>query len=36
MYSIFGSTIKPLLNSEAIIDIDTAKDLKLAEAMMSI
>lgn len=33
-YSIFGNKIKPLVNSEIIIDIDTAKDLKLAKAVI--
>jgi len=33
-YSIFGSKIKPLINNEIIIDIDTRKDLILAEAVM--
>lgn len=34
MYSIFGSKIKPLINSEIIVDIDTVKDLKLAESVI--
>lgn len=34
-YSIFGSTIKPLINDRLIIDIDTEKDLKLAAAVLS-
>lgn len=34
MYSIFGSKIKPLLNDEMIIDIDSQKDFKIAEAIM--
>lgn len=33
-YSIFGTKIKPLINNEVIIDIDTLKDFKLAEAMI--
>lgn len=33
-YSIFGNTIKPLINDEVIIDIDTQRDLKLAEAVI--
>lgn len=33
-YAIFGSKIKPLLNNEIIIDIDTEKDLKLSEAVI--
>ncbi|MGR3301655.1 MAG: cytidylyltransferase domain-containing protein [Candidatus Scalindua sp.] len=33
-YSIFGSKIKPLINNEIIIDIDTKKDLILAEAVI--
>lgn len=33
-YSIYGNKIKPLINNEVIIDIDTAKDLKLAEAVI--
>jgi CMP-N-acetylneuraminic acid synthetase len=31
-YSIFGSKIKPLINNKVIIDIDTEKDLRMAEA----
>jgi len=34
MYEAFGKKIKPLLNTELIIDIDTEKDLKLAEAVL--
>lgn len=34
MYSIFGAKIKPLINNEIIIDIDTEKDLKLAEKVI--
>lgn len=33
-YSVYGDRIKPQLNSEVIIDIDTAKDLKIAEALL--
>lgn len=33
-YSVFGDKIKPLINAEVIIDIDTAKDLKLAQAVI--
>lgn len=33
-YSIYGEKIKPLITNEPIIDIDTAKDLKLAEAIL--
>jgi len=33
-YSIFGNKIKPLINAELIIDIDTVKDLKLAGATL--
>ena len=33
-YSIFGSKVKPLINNEIIVDIDTKKDLILAEAVM--
>jgi CMP-N-acetylneuraminic acid synthetase len=33
-YAIFGEKIKPLLRNELIIDIDTAKDLQLAEAVL--
>ncbi len=33
-YSIFGSKIKPLLNDEIIIDIDSEKDFKITEAIM--
>ncbi len=34
MYSIFGAKIKPRINNEIIIDIDTEKDLKLAEKVI--
>lgn len=34
LYSIFGNTIKPLMNDEVIIDIDTQRDLKLAQAFI--
>ncbi len=34
-YSIFGTKFKPLINDEAITDIDTKKDLILAEALLS-
>jgi CMP-N-acetylneuraminic acid synthetase len=34
MYQVFGSKIKPVLNDKLIIDIDTEKDLKLAEAVL--
>jgi len=34
-YSIFGDTIKPLINDLLIIDIDTEKDLKLATAVLT-
>ena len=33
-YSIFGEKIKPLINNENIIDIDTEKDLKIAKAII--
>jgi hypothetical protein len=33
-YSIYGSKIKPLINNEVIIDIDTRKDLIVAEAVL--
>jgi CMP-N,N'-diacetyllegionaminic acid synthase len=33
-YSIFGSKIKPLINDEIIVDIDTRKDLILAGAVI--
>ena len=36
MYSIFGDKIKPLINHELIVDIDTEKDLKLANALLLI
>lgn len=35
LYSVFGEKIKPLINSEVIVDIDTVKDLKMAEAVLS-
>ena len=35
MYSIFGSKIKPLINMEAIVDIDTEKDLRIAESLIA-
>lgn len=34
MLEAFGKTIKPMLNNKLIIDIDTEKDLKLAEAIL--
>ena len=34
MYAVFGRRIKPLINSDIIIDIDSEKDLKLAEAII--
>lgn len=33
-YESYGKKIKPMLNNKAIIDIDTEKDLKLAEAIL--
>ena len=33
-YSIFGTKFKPLINDEVIVDIDTRKDLILAEAVI--
>jgi CMP-N,N'-diacetyllegionaminic acid synthase len=33
-YSIFGTKVKPLINNEIIVDIDTRKDLLLAEAVI--
>lgn len=33
-YAIFGTTIKPLINHLVIVDIDTEKDLSLAEAVL--
>lgn len=33
-YSIFGSKIKPLVNDEIIMDIDSEKDFKIAEALI--
>ena len=34
IYETFGKRIKPMLNNELIIDIDTARDLKLAELLI--
>lgn len=34
MYGVFGKKIKPMLNDRLVIDIDTEKDLKLAEAVL--
>ena len=34
MYEAFGKKIKPMLNDKLIIDIDTERDLKLAEAVL--
>ena len=34
MFEAFGKKIKPLLNDKLIIDIDTERDLKLAEAVL--
>ena len=34
MYEAFGKKIKPMLNDKLIIDIDTERDLKLAEAIL--
>jgi CMP-N-acetylneuraminic acid synthetase len=34
MYSIYGDKFKPLINNEVIVDIDTEKDLKLAESVI--
>ena len=34
LFAAFGKTIKPILNSRLIIDIDTEKDLKLTEAFL--
>jgi len=34
MYSIYGDKIKPLINNDVIVDIDTEKDLKLAESVI--
>lgn len=34
-YSIFGTKFKPLINDEVIVDIDTRKDLILAEALLN-
>ncbi len=33
-YSIYGNKIKPLINNEVIVDIDTSKDLIFAEAVI--
>lgn len=33
LYTIFGSQIKPVVNDEMIIDIDSEKDMRLAEAV---
>jgi CMP-N-acetylneuraminic acid synthetase len=35
LYSIFGDRIKPIINSKVIIDIDTKKELELAEAVIT-
>ncbi len=34
MYEAFGKKIKPMLNDKLILDIDTERDLKLAEAVL--
>lgn len=34
MYEVFGRKIKPMLSNELVIDIDTGKDLELAEAVL--
>lgn len=34
IYSIFGNRIKPLINNELILDIDTDKDLKTARVLL--
>ena len=34
LFEAFGKTIKPMLNNRLIIDIDTERDLKLAEAFL--
>jgi CMP-N-acetylneuraminic acid synthetase len=34
MYQAFGKKTKPMLSSEVVIDIDTGKDLELAEAVL--
>jgi CMP-N-acetylneuraminic acid synthetase len=34
-YSMFGNKIKPLINEEAVIDIDTRKDMRLAEGFLA-
>ncbi len=33
-YSIYGDRIKPIINSKVIIDIDTERELELAEAVI--
>ncbi len=35
MYEAFGEKIKPMLNNRLIVDIDTERDLRLAEAILS-
>jgi hypothetical protein len=35
LYDAFGKEIKPMLNEDLIVDIDTRKDLWLAEAILS-
>jgi len=35
MYSIYGDKIKPLIENEVIIDIDTIRDIKLARCIMN-
>lgn len=34
-YSVYGDRIKPLVNSETIVDIDTKKDMELAKAVLA-
>lgn len=34
IYSMFGAKIRPVINNEIIVDIDTEKDLKLAGALL--
>jgi CMP-N-acetylneuraminic acid synthetase len=34
MYQAFGKKIKPMLNDRLVVDIDTIKDLELAEAVL--
>ena len=34
LYDAFGKKIKPLLNNKVVIDIDTAKDLEIAESLL--